>query len=55
MGGGGGWRRGWGWGGPLAPATVGFGLGYYGSSCWAWDGYQWVNVCYSPYYGYGYW
>src|SRR3954470_21487399 len=54
-----GWRGRWGggrgWGFPLA---VGFGLGYAGSyynDCLAWDGYQWVNVCYSPYYGYGYW
>jgi hypothetical protein len=57
-GGGWGWRRGWGWGGgwgwPVA-AGVGLGLaaGYYGS-CWRWDGWTWVNVCYGPYYaGYG--
>src|SRR6266511_3176341 len=49
------WRRGWGW--PLAAAA---GLGYYGYSsygsyndCLAWDGYRYVNVCYSSYpYGY---
>ena len=55
------WR---GWGFPVAAAAVG--LGYYGgygyNDCIAWDGYQWVNVCYSNYYagyggygGYGYW
>jgi len=54
--GGWGWRRGWGW--PVA-AGVGLGVGlatagYYGS-CWRWDGWTWVNVCYAPaYYGYGY-
>jgi hypothetical protein len=56
----GGWggRRGWGWGWPVA-AGVGLGVGlatagYYGS-CWRWDGWTWVNVCYRPsYYGYGY-
>jgi hypothetical protein len=54
-----GWRRGWGgwgWGFPLAAAAIGAGYyGSYSSDCWAWDGYQWVNVCYDPYYyGYGY-
>jgi len=24
---------------------------YYGS-CWRWDGFEWINVCYQPYYGY---
>jgi len=49
-------RRG-GWGYPLA-AGIGIGLGYYGgysgyNDCLAWDGYGWVNVCYSTYpYGY---
>ena len=54
-----GWRRGWGW--PVA-AGLGLGLGtwgyynypyysaYYGApysdSCLAWDGYNWVDVCY---------
>jgi len=59
----GGWglRRGWGWGGgwgwPIAAgiaagvATAGWG---YGSSCLAWNGYGWVNVCYAPY-PYTYW
>ena len=52
----GGW--GWGWGFPLAAATVG--LGYYGgypydNGCIAWDGYQWIDVCYAGYGGYGYW
>jgi hypothetical protein len=56
---GGGWRRGWGgWGWPVA-AGLGLGLGfynypyysaYYGSpysdSCLAWNGYNWVDVCY---------
>jgi hypothetical protein len=49
-----GWRRGWGWGWPVA-AGIGLGLtaGYYGS-CWRWNGWNWVNVCYGPYYaGYG--
>jgi hypothetical protein len=49
-----GWRRGWGWGWPVA-AGVGLGLaaGYYGS-CWRWNGWTWVNVCYGPYVvGYG--
>ena len=47
--------RGWGWGFPIA------GLGYYAggygydNGCTAWDGYQWVNVCYAGYGGYGYW
>ena len=56
--GGWGWRRGWGWGWPVA-AGVGLGVGlatagYYGS-CWRWDGWTWVNVCYTPsYYSYGY-
>jgi hypothetical protein len=43
-GGGWGWRRGWGWGFPVA-------VGYYGS-CWRWNGFRYVNVCYRPYYGY---
>ena len=55
--------RGWGWGVPVAAAAVGLGYyagGYgYDDGCIAWDGYQWVNVCYSDYYGgyggYGYW
>jgi hypothetical protein len=40
----------------VAAAAVGVGLygGYY-NDCVAWDGYQWVNVCYSGYGGYGYW
>jgi hypothetical protein len=59
---GGGWRRGWGgWGWPVA-AGLGLGLGiggyynypyysaYYGApysdSCLAWNGYNWVDVCY---------
>jgi hypothetical protein len=46
------------WGYPVAGAAVG--LGYYGGysyydDCLAWDGYGWVNVCYSDYGGYGYW
>ena len=57
--GGWGWRRGWGggWGWPIAAgiaagvATAGWG---YGSSCLAWNGYGWVNVCYAPY-PYTYW
>jgi hypothetical protein len=55
----GGWgvRRGWGWRWPVAAgiaagvATAGWG---YGSSCLAWNGYGWVNVCYAPY-PYTYW
>ena len=47
-----GWRRGWGW-----PVALGIGLGawsyydspYYSDSCLAWNGYQWVNVCYGYY------
>jgi hypothetical protein len=50
-GGGWGWRRGWGWGFPLAGLALAGTTGYYGS-CWRWDGFQWVNVCYRPYYGY---
>ena len=30
-------------------ATVGWGS----SSCWAWNGFTWVNVCYAPYPYYG--
>jgi len=45
----GGWRGGWGW--PVA-AGIGFAAGYYGS-CYRWNGWDWVNVCYQPYY-YGY-
>jgi hypothetical protein len=53
------WRRNWwGWGWPVA-AGFAFGAATAYSSCWQWDGYQWVNVCYQPYYygpyaGYGY-
>ncbi|HSL70918.1 MAG TPA: hypothetical protein VK864_11795 [Longimicrobiales bacterium] len=48
------WRRGWGF-----PVVAGLGIaaattyGYY-DSCWRWNGWDWVNVCYQPYYGYGY-
>jgi len=55
-GGGWGWRQGWGWGWPVAAgvavgvAAAGWG---YGSSCVAWNGWTWVNVCYSPYPYYG--
>jgi hypothetical protein len=53
--GGWGWRRGWGWGWPVA-AGIGLGYaGYWGSSCLAWNGWRWVNVCYRPYGWYGYW
>ena len=60
-GGGLGWRRGWGgWGWPIA-AGLGLGLGswgyynypygysassYYGDACLAWNGYNWVDICY---------
>ena len=48
-----GYRR-YGWGLPVA---AGLGLAaasaYYYDSCWRYDGWQWVNVCYGPY-GYGY-
>jgi hypothetical protein len=56
----GGWRpglrRAW-WGFPVA-AGLGFAAAstYAYDSCLAWDGWQWVNVCYQPsygYYGYG--
>ena len=51
------WRRGGGWGWPVA-AGLGFAAastyGYY-DSCWRWNGWDWVNVCYQPsYYGYPY-
>src|SRR6187200_1561824 len=49
-GGGWGWRRGWGWGFPFAGLALAATAGYYGS-CWRWDGFEWVNVCYQPYYG----
>jgi hypothetical protein len=40
------YRRGWGWGFPLAA-----GLAYASyDSCIQWDGYNWINVCYDPYY-----
>jgi hypothetical protein len=51
-----GWRRGWGWGFPVAAGLAA--ASYYAyadagyDSCLAWDGYQWVNVCYSGYYPY---
>jgi hypothetical protein len=52
-----GWRRGWGW--PIAAgiAAAGYYGGYYGGydDCFAWNGYRWVNVCYSGYYPYSYW
>lgn len=39
------------------PIAAGIGLAaassYYYDSCWRYDGWQWVNVCYAPY-GYGY-
>jgi hypothetical protein len=39
---------GWGWGFPLA---AGLAYGSYGyDSCLQWDGYNWINVCYDPYY-----
>jgi hypothetical protein len=45
-------RRGWGWGVPVA-AGLAFAAAttypYY-DSCWRWDGWEWVNVCYSTYY-----
>jgi hypothetical protein len=33
---------------------VPFGYGYaaYGSGCWRWDGWQWINICYGYNYGY---
>jgi hypothetical protein len=40
-----------GWGFPFAGLALAATAGYYGS-CWRWDGFQWVNVCYRPYYGY---
>jgi hypothetical protein len=58
--GGRGWRRRFGWGWPLAAGVAVAGLyGAYGGSCWAWNGYDWVNVCYDygygGYYPYAYW
>ena len=32
-------------------ATLAATASYYGS-CWRWDGFEWVNVCYQPYDGY---
>jgi hypothetical protein len=55
--GGWGWRDrgwGWGWGWPVA-AGVALGVAAAGSSCWAWNGFTWVNVCHAPYPYYGYW
>ena len=45
-----GYRRGWGW-----PVAAGLGVGLlatsaYYDSCWRYDGWQWVNVCYGGYY-----
>ena len=45
-----GYRRGWGW-----PVAAGLGVGLlatsaYYNSCWRYDGWQWVNVCYGGYY-----
>ena len=47
-------RRGWGW-----PVALGLGLGaysypyyyssYYSDPCIVWNGYDWVNICYSYY------
>jgi len=49
-----GWRRNWwGWGWPIA-AGVAVGAYGYGDACLRWDGYQWINVCYQPYYYGGY-
>jgi hypothetical protein len=56
----GGWRPGWGWrrggwGWPLAAGLAIGGLGYYSypyyssyysDPCIAWDGYNWVDICY---------
>jgi hypothetical protein len=53
-GGGWGWRRGWGWGWPIAAGiAVGVATAGWGSSCYAWNGFAWVNVCYAPYPYYG--
>ena len=57
-GGGWGWRRGWGWGGGWGwPVAAGIAAGVataaWGSSCYAWNGFAWVNVCYAPYPYYG--
>ena len=44
-----GWRRNWwGWGWPVA-AGVAFGAYGYRDACVRWDGYQWINICYRPY------
>jgi hypothetical protein len=50
----GGWRPGWGWGlGWGFPVLAGLAAASYSTSCVAWDGFRWVNICYSPYpYGY---
>jgi hypothetical protein len=46
------YRRGYAW-----PLVTGFGVvaatSFY-DSCWRYDGWQWVNVCYGPYGPYGY-
>lgn len=55
-----GWRGRWPIAAGLAIGALGYGYGYYGgypyygygygsypyNSCTAWDGYQWVNICY---------
>jgi hypothetical protein len=52
------WRRGWGWGFPIAAGLAFAAASTYAyDSCLRWNGWQWVNVCYAPYYGghgYGY-
>jgi hypothetical protein len=53
-------RPGWGWRYPVAAGIAAAGYyGYYGSypysDCLAWNGYRWVDVCYSGYSPYGYW
>jgi hypothetical protein len=53
----GGWRPEWRRGFPIAAGLALAGVGAWGysnyySSCVVWDGWQWVNVYYQPYYGY---
>jgi hypothetical protein len=49
-------RPGWHWGFPLVAgaAATSYYYDYPSSSCLAWNGFTWVNNCYSWYHPYGY-